>query len=220
MRLFSPSVLNRRVGPATSVRRSGRLGTRRVRRRRAMAASARPARRLGGACGANRCLLVSALLALAWLARKHGATSGGLNLVVPDRAHAAVIPHIQRADLAGFVTAHARHDPAGALERVNRPDSEGRTRRRGVGFGSERGVGAFPEARGDVVVDDSFDVDAVASDPDPVWADTLDPAIPEPPSPPPKPTSAHRNAAPGSGFWRPPLPPHPPAATSARRRAS
>ena len=113
MRLFSPSVLNRRVGPATSVRRSGRLGTRRVRRRRAMAASARPARRLGGACGANRCLLVSALLALAWLARKHGATSGGLNLVVPDRAHAAVIPHIQRADLAGFVTAHARHDPRG-----------------------------------------------------------------------------------------------------------
>ena len=168
-----------------------------------MAASARPTRRPGGVCGANRCLLMSALLALAWFAwGRDGATSGGLDGVVSDRVHAAVLPHIQRADLAGFVTAHARHDPVGALERAEHLEPGG-TRRHGAGFGSERGEGTFPEAWGDDVVDDVY----VASDPDPTWADTLAPAIPEPPSPPPKPMSAHRTAAPGSRFWRPPLPP-------------
>jgi len=55
----------------------------------------------------------------------------------------------------------------------------------------------FPKAWGE---------DVVSSDADPNPTTVLAPANPEPPSPPPAPMSAHRNAAPGSHFWRPPLP--------------
>jgi len=173
-----------------------------------MAASARPARRPGGACGAKRCLLVSALLTLAWLAwGREGATRGGLDLAVSDRVHAAVRPHVQRADLAGFVAAHARHDPVRALERRTNLRTRGGTRRHGAGFGSEgesssddARLGAFPEAWEEGVGD-------VGGDDDPLpGLGMLAPANPEPPSPPPRPPSAHRDAAPGSHLWRPPLP--------------
>lgn len=162
-----------------------------------MAASARPGRRPGGACGATRCFLVSALLALAWLAwGRDGAASGSLDFAVSDRAHAAVRPHLQKADLAGFVAAHARHDPVGALRREEK--SRGGTRRHGAGFKSGGATTSpFPKAWGE---------DVVSSDADPNPTTVLAPANPEPPSPPPAPMSAHRNAAPGSHFWRPPLP--------------
>ena len=141
---------------------------------------------------------MSSLLALAWLAwGRDGAASGGLDFAVSDRVHDAVRPHLQKADLAGFVAAHARHDPVGALRREEK--SRGGTRRHGAGFGSGSATTSpFPKAWGE---------DVVSTDADPRPAEVLAPANPEPPSPPPTPMSAHMNAAPGrSRFWRPPLP--------------
>jgi hypothetical protein len=120
---------------------------------------------------------VSALLALAWLAwGRDGAASGSLDFAVSDRAHAAVRPHLQKADLAGFVAAHARHDPVGALRHEEK--SRGGTRRHGAGFGSgEETTSPFPKAWGE---------DVVSSDADPNPTTVLAPANPEPPSPPPR----------------------------------
>lgn len=127
------------------------------------------------------------------------------DFTVPSRVHGLVRPHVQKADLTGFVEAHGKHDPVTGLTRLTRS-----TRRHGVGYGKEEGTGKqsgkgseFPEHwedddRASTKSNTSGDYSLVGPEDDIHPDDVINyPAHPEPPSPPPAPISKHMQTAPG-----------------------
>ena len=231
-RTLPPTLAHRQKQPANAEIRAARSSVRRSHRARlAMVATARTHRfgRNAGWCGANRCALFSVLFTLAWLAwgpDENGRASAKAlrNFSVPVQLQALVRPHVQKADLAGFLDAHARHDPARALQK----NAFLRSRKHGGGFqatGSAGSVDAAFRAWEDAheARDERYDSEdsrtesrenskthtktefstyVISTKPDPHPLDVLAPAHPEPPSLPPRPDIRFRHKnAPGAHFW-------------------
>ena len=116
-----------------------------------MAASARPGRRPGGACGATRCFLVSSLLALAWLVIAVtwlgiAATTDGPGMLYDEawlaqqgRAFVAI-----QAPYAGSPVAHACR----SYSTPSSPRSIARRRPTSVFSGASRGDPRCPRTQG------------------------------------------------------------------------
>ena len=178
----------------------------------------RPTRAGGGSCGATRCVLFLGFflvfLFVKWRDEKAGGR-GEFDFSVPKSMDAKVRPHLQKANLVGFLNAHAKHDPIVAAKRLA-------TRRHGVGYGvlkREGGVldegrndgtrkrnGAFPNAWDETADKSSTGTDysLVSTEVSPHPYDLVNvPGNPEPPAAPPGPfLNHHTRFAPGAELFQ------------------